>query len=305
MKDIDILSIGEPLAEFAEVTRDGETLLAPGYGGDAMNTAVAAARQGARTAVFTALGDDPFGKRFLDLWDREGVDRSGVIVRKDAPTGIYFVTYGPDGHAFTYYRKGSAASLMTAAELPQDLVARSRIVHFSAVSQAISASASAACLAAAKQARESGALLSYDTNLRLKLWPLEKARETTLKAAALADILRPSIDDARHLLGIDDQDAIVRTFLEMGARLVVLTLGPDGALLATREKTEFVPGQHAKALDATGAGDCFTGAFLAEYLRSGDAARATRYGNVAAALKTLGRGAVGPIPRRAEVERLL
>ena len=60
-----------------------------------------------------------------------------------------------------------------------------------------------------------------------------------------------------------------------------------------------------KALDATGAGDCFTGAFLAEYLRSGDAAAAARYGNVAAALKTLGHGAVGPIPRRADVERLL
>ena len=76
MKTIDILAFGEPLMEFAEVQRNGERLYLPGFGGDVSNTAVAAARQGAKVAVFTALGRDFFGQDFIDLWDREGIDRS-------------------------------------------------------------------------------------------------------------------------------------------------------------------------------------------------------------------------------------
>ncbi len=81
-----------------------------------------------------------------------------------------------------------------------------------------------------------------------------------------------------------------------------MTLGAEGSLIATPEERRRVPGIEAEAVDATGAGDAFGGAFLAEYLRSGDPFRAARYGNVAAALKTRGHGAVAPIPRRAEVQ---
>src|SRR5919202_5556914 len=118
MKTLDILSFGEPLMEFAEVERDGERLYLPGFGGDSSNAAIAAARQGAKVAYFTALGDDAFGEGFLKLWDAEGVDRSVVITRKTARTGIYFISYGADGHEFSYYRAASAASLVTADEVP-------------------------------------------------------------------------------------------------------------------------------------------------------------------------------------------
>ena len=96
MKTLDILSFGEPLMEFAEVERGGERLFLPGFGGDSSNAAIAAARQGARVGYFTAVGDDAFGQDFLKLWNREGVDRSTVIVRPGERTGIYFISYGPD-----------------------------------------------------------------------------------------------------------------------------------------------------------------------------------------------------------------
>jgi len=88
----DLICLGEPLLEFSSVTREGETVYLQGYGGDTSNCAVAAARQGARVGYVTRLGDDAFGKAFLDLWAREGVDTAGVTIEPDAPTGIYFIT---------------------------------------------------------------------------------------------------------------------------------------------------------------------------------------------------------------------
>ena len=305
MKTFDILSFGEPLMEFAEVERAGEHLMLPGYGGDTMNLAVAAARQGARVAVFTGLGDDAFGRRFLDLWDREGVDRSRVVVMPGESTGLYSITYGPQGHEFSYARAGSAASRITVQHVPLDLVAAAKVLHVSGISQAISTSACDAVFAAIRAARTAGTLVSYDTNLRLKLWPLDRARAIILAAVALADIARPGLDDARLLTGLDDPDAITDYFLALGPRIVALTLGAEGSIVATREERRRVPGITVQAVDASGAGDTFGGAFLAEYLRSGDPFAAGRYGNVAAALKTRNRGAVAPIPHRKDVLAVL
>jgi 2-dehydro-3-deoxygluconokinase len=305
MKTLDILSFGEPLMEFAEVERGGERLFLPGFGGDSSNAAIAAARQGAKTAYFTAVGDDAFGRDFLGLWDREGIDRSSVIVRPGERTGIYFISYGPDGHVFSYYRAGSAAAQVGPEELPLAKIAAARVLHLSGISQAISTSCADAGFAAIRHAKANGTIVSYDTNLRLRLWPLDRARAVIQAAAALADIARPSIDDARQLTGLDEPDAIADLYLGFGCGIVALTLGADGTLVATPERREIVPGRRVEAVDATGAGDAFTGAFLAEWLVHGDPFRAAAYANAAAALKTLGRGAVAPMPRREAVEAFL
>lgn len=301
MKAFDLLCIGEPLMEFAEVTRNGERLMLPGFGGDTMNVAVAAARQGAKVAVFTALGDDRFGRDFLTLWDREGVDRSTVITRRNGHTGVYFITYGPNGHEFTYARAGSAASLITETELPAELLANVRVLHVSGISQAISESASDAVSVAIAQAKAAGALVSYDTNLRLPLWPLERARSVIHRAIAQADIARPGLDDARQLTGLRTPDEIADFYLDLGPKIVALTLGEQGCLIATPEARRVVPGIRVEAVDASGAGDTFGGAFLAEYVKTGDPFVAAQYANAAAALQTRGHGAVAPMPTRTEV----
>ncbi len=302
---LDILAFGEPLRELAETERAGEHLFLPGFGGDCSNVAIAAARQGARVGFFTHLGDDPFGQAFLDLWDREGVDRSAVPLRKGLRTGVYFIGYGPDGHGFTYLRDGSAASRVGPADLPLDAIAGSRLLHVSGISQAISPSCTDAVFAAIRHAKASGRLVSYDTNLRPALWPLDRARAVIHAGIAGADVARPGLDDARQLTGLDAPDAIAAFYLGLGCGVVAMTLGRDGVLVATRDASRIVPPRHVDAVDATGAGDCFGGAFLAEWLRHRDPFRAADYANAAAALKVRGQGAVAPIPRRPEVEAFL
>jgi 2-dehydro-3-deoxygluconokinase len=299
----DILSIGEPLFELNQAK--GESVFRPGHGGDTSNCAIAAARQGASVAYVTAIGSDQFGESFMDLWKAEGVDTTHVRQSGSAHTGIYFVTHGPEGHVFSYMRAGSAASRMTPDDMPAEAIKAAKIVHASGISQAISSSAADAVFSAMRMARAAGVTVSYDTNLRLRLWPLDRARAVIHAAAVLSDILRPGLDDAIHLTGLADPDRIVDYYLGLGPKIVALTLGEAGAIVATAERRERLPPIRVKAVDATAAGDMFDGAFLAEYLRTGDPFRAGTYANVAAALSTEGYGAVAPMPKRAVVEEAL
>lgn len=300
-KTLDILCIGEPLGEF-NATRGEAGSFRFGHGGDTSNCAIAAARQGASVAYIGALGDDSAGRSFRELWARENVDDSHVTTHPTAPTGLYFIDHGPNGHVFSYLRAGSAASLCGPRDLPLDLVRSAKVVQASGISQAISASACDAVFEAFAVARASGVTTAYDTNLRLKLWPLTRARAIIHAACAMADIVLPGFDDAMQLTGLSDPDAIADFYLGLGARIVALTLGHEGSLVATPERRQrFVPIK-VDAIDATGAGDCYDGAFLAEYVRTGDPFVAAAYANVAAALSTLGYGAVAPLPKRADVE---
>jgi 2-dehydro-3-deoxygluconokinase len=300
---IDILCIGEPLAEFNATRSDGGYLF--GFGGDTSNAAIAAARQGAAVGYVTALGDDEAGRAFRELWSREGVDASAVRIDADRPTGIYFVSHGAKGHVFSYMRQGSAASRLSERDLPPKLIQDAKALHVSGISQAISSSACDAVFAAIERAKSAGVIVSYDSNLRLKLWPLARARAIIHAAMAMCDIARPGLDDASALTGLSDPDAIADFYLRLGAKIVALTLGRDGALVATPQERRRVATIAVDFVDATGAGDCFDGAFLAEYLVTADPFEAGRYAAVAAALSTRGFGAVAPIPRRAEVEAAL
>jgi 2-dehydro-3-deoxygluconokinase len=304
MNPIEILSIGEPMVEFNQ-TRPGEPAYLQGYGGDSSNMAIAAARAGAKVACYTRLGDDAFGRMFLDLWQREGVDASGVGIDPQSHTGVYFVTHGPSGHVFSYLRAGSAASRMTPADLPARLVERAGFVHASGISLAISASACDTVLAAFEAARAGGAKVSFDSNLRLKLWPLARAKAMIATAAGMADYFFPSIEDAHALTGIENADALVGWAHGLGAKHVFLKLGPEGVIVSDGARRERLAGYRVDAVDATGAGDCFAGSALAR-IASGDSIwDAARYANAAAALATTGFGAVAPLPRPDAVRALL
>lgn len=299
-----IVSIGEPMIEFNQ-TRSTERNYLQGFGGDSSNMIIAAARTGARTAYVTRIGDDEFGRMFLELWKREGVDTSGVIVDKDAPTAVYFVTHGPEGHAFSYLRAGSAASRMKPADLEKKLLERASLVHASGISMAISPSASDTVLAAFETARAKGAKISFDSNLRLKLWPLARAKAMIGAAAAMADYFFPSIEDAEALSGRKGREANLDWAHALGPKTVFLKLGADGVIVSAGAKREHIAGITLELVDATGAGDCFCGAALAR-LAAGDSIwDAGRYANAAAALKTTGFGAVDPLPRPDAVRRIM
>jgi 2-dehydro-3-deoxygluconokinase len=296
----DLLAIGEALVELNQ-PKEGAPFV-QGFGGDTSNAMIAAARLGADAAYFTAVGADRFGQALTELWLNEGVDASRIVVNGGAHTGLYFVTHGADGHEFSYMRAGSAASRISEADLPDGRIRATKILHVSGISQAISSSAADAAFAAIDIARAAKRLVSYDPNFRLKLWPLRRARAVIHEAMRSCDIALPGLDDGQALTGRSDADAIVDFYLRLGAPVVVLKLGKEGAIAATMRRRERIAGYSVAAVDATGAGDCFDGAFLAEYVERGDPFAAARFANVAAALSTLGYGAVAPLPRRLDVE---
>ena len=292
-----IVSVGEPMVEFNQVE---ERRYLQGFGGDTSNMIIAAARSGARTAYVTRIGDDEFGRMFLELWKREGVDTRWVIIDREAPTGAYFVTHGPQGHVFSYLRKGSAASRLAPSDLPE--LREASFLHASGITMAISESACDAVLRGFAKAK---GRIAFDSNLRLKLWPLERAREKIEQAAAMADWFFPSIEDARQLSGVHSYEENLEWAHGLGAKSVFLKLGPDGVLVSDGNKRERVPGTKVDSVDATGAGDCFCGATLAR-LAAGDSIwEAARYANAAAALATTGFGAVDPLPRPDAVRAML
>ncbi|WP_173931907.1 sugar kinase [Chelativorans sp. Marseille-P2723] len=299
MSSPEIIAMGEPMVEFNQALDKGHYLF--GHGGDTSNCAIAAARAGASAGYFTALGDDAFGDSFMQLWEENGVDASHVLRNPEAHTGVYFVTHGPEGHDFTYLRAGSAASRITPKDVPAAYLRKARVLHVSGISMAISESACDAVFEAIRMAREAGVLVSFDTNLRLRLWPLPRARAVIEAAAELCDIALPGMDDARQLTSLEDPDAIVDHYLSLGAKVVALTLGRGGCLVATGKERRRISGIQVQAVDATGAGDAFDGNFLAEYLRTADAISSAHFANVAAALSTLRYGAVTPMPYREDV----
>jgi 2-dehydro-3-deoxygluconokinase len=296
--------LGEPMVEFNQV-RPSEALYLQGFGGDTSNAIIAAARQGGRCAYITQIGDDEFGRMFLDLWRDEKVATDAVRTHAQAHTAVYFVRHSAQGHTFSYLRAGSAASRITPADLDLDVLRNARILHTSGISQAISASARETVFAAIETTRAAGGKVCYDTNLRLRLWPLELAREVIKKTAGLSDYFLPSLEDAQTFTGLNDPQAIVDWSLDAGASTVLLKLGADGVIVATSQKREHVPGFKVDCVDATGAGDCFAGALLARLCAGDDVVAAARYANAAAALSTTGYGAVAPIPRPSEVFALL
>jgi 2-dehydro-3-deoxygluconokinase len=300
----DLVALGEPLLEFNQ-TRAGAEQYLQGFGGDTSNCIIAASRLGASTAYVARLGDDAFGRKFRALWERENVDISGVRTDPDAPTGIYFVTHGDGGHEFSYLRAGSAASRMRPTDLPLDVIRDAKVLHVSGISQAISASACDSVFAALEAARESGARISYDSNLRLKLWPLARAKAVIVATLPLTDWFLPSLDEAALLSGASEANAILDWCHAAGAPLVALKMGSDGVWISSAKVRKHIPGHRVDAIDATGAGDCFDGAFAARIVAGDDAVAAARYANAAAALATTGYGAVDPLPTHADVAAFL
>ncbi len=311
IKTLDIVALGEAMVEFNQTKNqplDEPPLYLQGFGGDTSNAAIAAARAGARVGYLSRLGTDRWGDRLMDLWQRENVDTTTVMRDAQAPTGIYFVSHDAQGHHFSYARAGSAASRMQPQDVVQhwgEAIAQSQWLHLSGISLAISASACDTAFAAMQHARTAGTRVALDSNLRLSLWPLARAQACIRHAVSLCDLFLPSLEDMTALTGLTQAQDIIDWSHTQGAAQVVLKLGAEGALASDGHSQRLVPGHAVKAVDATGAGDCFAGNLLAR-LAAGDSLwDATAYANAAASLSVQGYGAVAPLPRRDAVLNVL
>jgi 2-dehydro-3-deoxygluconokinase len=241
------------------------------------------------------------------------VDTRHILKDPSAYTGMYFIVRMGQKHDFTYYRQNSAASRMAPEILPADYIRQARLLHISGISQSISTSARDTVFSAMTIAKEANVKISYDPNLRLKLWPLHQAKAVIHETISMADIVLPSIEDAQPLTGKNNAEEIVQLYLNLGPEVVVLKLGAEGSMLATREKTDdgfrfniqkFDP-YKVDTKDTTGAGDTFDAAFVVGYLAEWPLEKCMRFANGAAALTTTDLGAVSPIPRLKAVEDLM
>lgn len=300
---LDIIAMGEPLVEFVCTDPDGEArTYRKGFGGDTSNAAIAAARQGAKVGYITALGQDEFGDALIELWHEENVDTAAIVRSETAASGVYFVRPHASGRQFSYLRANSAASQFSSQDLNPGYIASARILHVSAISQAISHSMRDAVSEAISLARKSDVLVSYDTNLRLKLWSLDEAKSAIFKAMASTDIAFPSDDEAEILTGLKSPDDMINHFLGLGVKIVVLKRGASGAIIATKDRQETVSPTPVKAIDSTGAGDAFAGSFLAYYCETGDPFEAGHRAAQVAAGTVAGYGAIEPIPHRSQIK---
>jgi 2-dehydro-3-deoxygluconokinase len=179
------------------------------------------------------------------------------------------------------------------------------VLHVSGISQAISTSACDTVFAAVAAAGASATRVSYDPNFRAKLWPIARARAVVMATIGQCDWFLPSFDEAKLLSGYDDSAAIVDWCHALGAPVVVLKCGAEGAVVSDGRNRERIGGHRVECIDATGAGDCFDGAFAVRMLSGDDPFTAAGYANTAAALATTGYGAVAPLPRDADVRAVL
>lgn len=300
----DIVALGEPMYEFSQVPGKSREYL-QGFGGDTMNCAIAAARQGARVAYLTRLGDDEFGRQMLQLWQREGIDASGVKIDAQAHTAVYFISHGPSGHTFSYLRKNSAASRFGVVDLPAGLLGNTRFFFSSGITEAISDSAREAVIAAIGMARSNGAQIVFDANIRPALWSVAQARDIVGRTAALADYFLLSLEDAEILCGTTETGPVLDWCDRVGAGVSILKLGAEGAVYREAGSSRKIEGFRVDAVDATGAGDCFAGSLMARLSQGDDVKAAVNYACAAAALACTGYGAVDPLPRPDAVFELM
>ena len=305
---LDIISIGECLVElYADEAIATAPFLYKSYGGDVLNLVVAASRLGSRTAFVTRLGRDPFAPFLLDAWTREGVDVSRTRLI-EGHNGLYVISLLPGGEReIAYYRTGSAASTLTAQDLDATFLRSAKIVHTSGITQALSPSCRAVVREAVALAHERGPLVSYDPNLRPQLWPIADARAALGEVLPYLDVILPSApDETFALIDLTEPEEIVEYFWSHGIKIVAVKLGRDGCLVGVNGELTEVPAYRAgPAVDPTGAGDVFNGAFLHGLANGWDPVEAARLGVIMAGLKVRGRGAIQSLPRRDQVYAIL
>jgi 2-dehydro-3-deoxygluconokinase len=277
-----------------------------GWGGDTSNFTAAVARLGGKAGYMCRLGGDSFGSSFLELYRRMGVDASRIIVDPKGFTAVYFISLmGGGGHDFTYYRVGAAASMYSPDDLDLDYVGGAKALHGSGISLAISEQLREATLLAMRIAKESGAQVSFDINMRPKLWPIHLARNSCEEAFALSDVVFASMEDMKTLYGLDAPIEAAEKLRSMGVSTVVVKHGDAGCLVSSEEETFTSHGYKVQVLDTTGSGDAFDGGFVLATLEGWGARRAAAFANAVGAITATGLGAVAPLPTREQALRLI
>lgn len=313
----DIITLGELLIDFTSCGKNeqGQRLFAQNPGGAPANVAVAVARLGGKSAFIGKVGDDMHGRFLADTLKKNKVNCDSLILDKNFFTTLAFVDVNADGERdFSFARKHGADKMLCIDDIPVEKIKESKIFHFGSVSLTDEPSRSAT-LFAAKTAKEKGITVAYDPNYRASLW--EREAEAVLnmrKALEFADLVKISDEETELLTGESNFEKAAEKLIRNGAIIAVVTLGKDGAFVCTKDGGVKVDGFGVTAVDCTGAGDSFWGAFLLKIAQSGkkpdeltlkELEDFARFANAAASFCVEHHGAIPSLPTTEDKEKRL
>lgn len=291
-----ILGIGEAMLELSSAQSLSLTpTFQRSYGGDVLNTLLTLQRLGHTTCFFTRHARDPFGEGLLDLLAREGMHT--VPISSDRPTGVYFIRVDENGEReFLYHRQGSAASTLNPEDVSEKTLEGFDVLFISGITQAISSSARATTLKAARLAQQMGLKVVLDPNFRPGLWSSQgggaEASKAYREVLPFVDVLLPSFP--ADLTPTGQSAASPLEALEgFQAPLVALKCAGQGVWIKAEAGIWHVPTVPVKPVDTTGAGDVWNAAFLHHLWQDG-AVSAARFAHRLAGQAVLHRGALPP-----------
>lgn len=272
--------------------------------GSESNVAIGLVRLGHPTAWISRIGNDEFGEFLLREIRGEGVDVSMVKIDPEAPTGLMFKEVHPGGETrVTYYRKGSAASRLSTADLDHSYFQTARLLHLTGITPALSKSCLDVIYEAIRLARHYGLTISFDPNIRRKLWTDKDAKEIIGGLLSQVDIIFPGLDEAQLLLGPEDPENLLEKFLKLGIHTVALKCGLDGTWVASNEAKHWIPiFKVNQCTDPIGAGDAFAAGFLAGFLENRTLKECGLLANAMGAMAVTTSGDFEGLPTRSQLE---
>jgi len=317
MKKFDVVALGELLIDFTEsgTSNQGNPLLEVNPGGAPCNVLAMLSKLGKKTAFIGKVGRDSFGRSLREAVEACGIDVSNLMEDESVHTTLAFVHTQPDGdHEFSFYRNPGADMMLRREEVNADLIRNAGIFHFGTLSSTHEP-AREATRYAIEVARESGALISFDPNLREPLWDtLDDARREIEYGLSVCDILKISDNEVEFLTGTTDYSkgiAMLHETYELP--LVFVTMGKEGSRAFYRGmEVDAVPFLQEHTIETTGAGDTFAACALSYILDHGvdDLTEANlkellTFANAGASVITTRKGALRVMPSREEIEELI
>jgi len=317
MKKTDVVALGELLIDFTEngISQYGNPVMEANPGGAVCNVLSMLTKLGKSTAFIGKVGNDIFGRQLENAIKQVGIDSSGLVVDNSVNTTLAFVKTFEDGDRdFSFYRNPGADMMLTEDDLNEDLIRNCRIFHYGSLSMT-SSECERATFKAIDIARRSGAIISFDPNLREPLWDsLDHARQEISKGIKACDILKISDNEIRWFTGKDDFDEGINELRKQYApKLITLSMGKDGSRVYYKDLRIEVPAfVREDTIETTGAGDTFGACILNYVLDNGldnldedDLKDMLIFANAAASIVTTRKGALKVMPLREEVEQLI
>ncbi len=316
MEGYDVTALGELLIDFTEsgMSAQGNPLLEANPGGAPCNVLAMLNRLGKKTAFIGKIGSDMFGDRLKAVLNETGIDTRGLKRDEKVHTTLAFVHTKEDGdREFSFYRNPGADMMLTEDDLDEERIKNCRIFHFGTLSMTHEG-----CRKATEKAisiaEKSGAILSFDPNLREPLWEsLEEARRQILFGMEHCQILKISDNEIQWLTGEKDFDKAIGVLKERFAiPLILLSLGKEGSRAYMKDvRAEYPAFVQANTVETTGAGDTFCACVLNFVLEHGwrdyteqELKEMLCFANAAASLITTRKGALRVMPDKSEVEAL-